>query len=272
MLGRRNASVMLLCAGLAGVACGFFSRGDEPTLMFLSVGQGDCVVLRSEGRTMVIDSGPNETVAERAILPKLRQMGVDRIDLLLVSHPDTDHTGGLRVLQPRADRVLMSSAFRDHPQIMENMGELGKVTWLQRETHVRVGDCRVLIKPPQLELGEGDNEGSPLVRVEHGASSALLFGDAGLDTENEMLNLGRRWQSDILQAGHHGSAGSTGTPWLAAVQPRYVVISCGRKNLYGHPSPRALERIQQSGAQTLLTAEDGDVTFRLQASGPELQR
>lgn len=247
----------------------------SPTVTFLSVGQGDCIVLKRPGLTAMIDTGPSDAVANRAILPKLRKMGIDSIDLLVITHPDLDHVGGYAVLARKIPigRVVISREFQAHPELLTILrsAPAKPIEWLSQPTGISCGNTLLRITPPRLDPGEDDNQGSLIVRIDHQASSVLLCGDIGANTEAE-VSTSARWDCDILQAGHHGSKTSTSSLWLSLTRPRYVVMSCGRNNSYGHPSPETLRRVEHFGAKAITTAHSGDISFRLEADKPELAR
>jgi beta-lactamase superfamily II metal-dependent hydrolase len=109
------------------------------------------------------------------------------------------------------------------------------------------------------------NNNSIVLRLEVGGSRVLLSGDAEAEAEAALADQDVR--ADVLKVGHHGSAFSTGDAWLDRVQPRLAVISCGRHNSFGHPSPVTLERLRRHGVRTYRTDRDGAVTLELRPEG-----
>lgn len=244
----------------------------EPTrITFLSVGQGDCAVVQAGGRTVLIDAGPktpNFDAGERMILPKLREMGVERIDLILLSHPDMDHIGGMASLlraHPEA-RVGMSSCFRSNVEMLSHLGELrvgvDRIDWLGSENVGSVGPLSFRLVCPPFSGGGETNDGSMFVRVGSGRAWAVFSGDAPQAVESLVSRWGD-WPAEVMKAGHHGSRTSSGTQWLRSVRPEWVVISCGRDNSYGHPHRETLDRIAVVGARVARTDREGDIAFEL---------
>lgn len=240
-------------------------------LTFFSVGQGDCVLLQHAGVNVLYDCGSaSETfdAGARIVVPKLRQAGVARVDLLFVSHPDTDHVGGLagiRRMMP-VGRVVAPQSFRRHREMSAWLSYAGirdsEVIWLPQGSSVSIGEMRIdAAARPWIE-GEQDNEGSLCLRIQLGKARAVLTGDAGI--ESELLLAGRGdWSAQVLKAGHHGSATATGEEWLKEVTPEWVVFSCGRDNAFGHPSRDALDRVKKAGARIARTDLEGDVAFEV---------
>jgi competence protein ComEC len=119
------------------------------------------------------------------------------------------------------------------------------------------------------DLGD-DNDGSMFVRLEGRGLSAVFTGDASAEAEERMLRKGGNWAAHILKAGHHGSRFSSCDAWLAAVNPSVAIISCGRNNVYGHPSPDTLARIERHGIGIHRTDREGTLTFDLTTDVPRL--
>lgn len=275
---RRRSYVAPIAIGIAALAGGFgaLPRREEPTrLTFLSVGQGDCTVFQTGGHTILIDAGPNtrgSDAGKRIVLPDLRKMGIDSIDLILLSHPDLDHIGGLGALLKgvRVGKVGVSSWFRKDEEFRANLAAMGcgedRLVWLGNEQEARVGAFTLEVACPEWHEGEDDNDGSEFVRIGSGAASAVFTGDASAMTE-ERMSVGRDWSAQLLHAGHHGSYTASGDAWLKAVHPQWAIISCGRNNSYGHPHPSVLRRLQQQGIRVARTDQEGDIAFELGPSG-----
>lgn len=265
--------------GLAGAAVGLLLlailvlRSGAPTtrLTFLAVGQGDCAVFQHAGATVLIDAGPiTETfdAGERIVAPELGRLGVETIDLVLLSHPDSDHVGGLPALARRfpIGRVVIPAVFREHPEMLRVLKEAriepDRVSWLESRLALAVGHytLRLDAPPPGTPL-EDDNDGSMFVHLGGDGSSALFTGDAGFEGELRMLRRSGGWAAQVLKAGHHGSRNSTGMSLLRAATPRFAVFSCGRTNRYGHPSEATLRRVEAFSAVVVRTDREGSVTF-----------
>lgn len=258
---------LISAAALAGGAAGWFWPRSGPTLTFLSVGQGSCAVLQAGGRTILFDAGPkNEFVdgGERFVLPKLRGLRVSRVDAVVISHPDLDHTGGLSALVKAYPdvRILANAGYAEEPKLPAMLRELhvpkDRIGWLPPYARLSVGDLRVDLASPPVVSKADDNDGSVLARLSGGA---YIGGDAPSAVERAYED----WVGSVsvMAADHHGSLTSGDVSFLAIAHPRWIVISVGRNNRYGHPNPEAVQRYEATGAKILRTDREGDVSFEL---------
>lgn len=270
MLGRFNSVVVWIASLTAGAGLSAALPDESASdVTFLSVGQGDCTVIRHRGATILVDAGPRTErfdAGARLVAPKLRKMGIDRIDLLFLTHPDADHIGGLpgisRLIEVKC--VATPAHFRGDPELLAALSEAevedSSVIWLTGRARVMVDTMSLSTSVPNMEPGADGNEGSLFVKASCGGGSVVLTGDADIETELRQLGVDN-WSCDVLKAGHHGSGGSTGEPWLMETQPEAVIVSCGRENSYGHPAAEVLNRISRCGAAVSRTDIEGDIRF-----------
>jgi len=265
----------MILLGMAGLAAGFLWGLLEPRptrLAFLAVGQGDCAVFQNAGTTILIDAAPaNEDwdAGECLAVPELRRLGVDRVDLLLVTHPDSDHIGGSGGIA-RAfpiGAIGTPRRFAERPEIAKLKDEVGA----PRLIPLSDGD-RIEIGGFQLEVAVSealpeDNAGSLMLRIRGGACAAVLTGDAPIDAEGVAERRFGGVPVQVLKAGHHGSRSSTGERLLRVLRPTWVVFSVGRNNPYGHPSPETLRRVEAAGARVWRTDRQGSAVFEASPSG-----
>lgn len=267
----RNAAIGV---GAVVLGVGWLSFGrEEPTrLTFLAVGQGDCAVFQHQGRTLLVDAGPASPdrfdAGRQIVLPRLRSLGVSRVDLLLLTHPDLDHVGGAGAILsafPRS-QVAVSESFRTNPEMQAHFRqwrlEEWRVVWLPSEAQMVVGDVRIRLHSPKLAPGQDANAGSTFLRLSTGRAAAVLTGDAPRQAEREALRV-EDWSAQILKAGHHGSRTSSDETFLRAVRPDWMVISCGRDNPYGHPAREVLELANRAKVKVARTDRQGDLSFEL---------
>ncbi|HTQ10904.1 MAG TPA: MBL fold metallo-hydrolase [Fimbriimonadaceae bacterium] len=275
---------LLLAASATAGAIAAWPDWNQPTrLTFLAVGQGDCIVFQTRGHTVLIDVGPKRKgpagsapfdAGQRIVIPDLRRMGIDSVDLILLSHPDMDHIGGLGAILKGmpVGRVLVSSGFEHFQPMVDRLAEAGcgpdKTVWLGPDQSAKVGDFGVEIVCPPWRDPEPDNDGSEFVRIAGDGASAVFTGDGSQAEEAEMMP-GRDWSAQVLKLGHHGSSHSSGEPFLEAVHPTWAVVSCGRDNEYGFPKRDVLDRVQALGVKIARTDRDGDVVFELGPHGWE---
>ena len=227
----------------------------------LDVGQGTSVLLWQGDRALLYDTGGGDpggsTIAGSVVLPYLRHIGLRRLDTLVLSHPDTDHSAGAGTLLTNlpVGRVLYSSGAA--PRRDARRCRAG-AAWRWP------GGATLQFMAPAAEDHLPSNEGSCVLRVEYAGHSLLLPGDIGADRERELLRYwGPALGSDWLLAGHHGSDTSSSRSWLKTVRPRYALFSHGYRNRFGHPHPRVIARYRESGVQLLQTATRGALEITL---------
>ena len=237
-------------------------------IRFLDVGQGDAVLLRSEGRTALIDAGPSDDIVRR-----LRTLGVDTIDLLVASHNHADHIGG-------ADAVLDSfpvrfyldnhvpATTRIQQRVLERVDEKGVGYLAPSSRRVALGSASlVVIPPPEHPAGDGQNNRSVGILVEQGVFLALFTGDSEVEEINAMLSRDSLPDVALLKAAHHGSRNGVSPAWLARTRPEVVVISAGAGNPYRHPHTSALRYYCASRRRVFRTDRNGEVTVTVAADG-----
>lgn len=242
----------------------------------LDIGQGDALWLEfPDGKVALVDGGGypggKPDVAERVLLPWIRAHGVRELDLMILSHPDRDHMLGLfGVLEAIAVRELWHTA-----QPTEHSRELARLLELARQRGVRVRGAAELcgsdhdfgarvsvLAPCGAAVDLGRNDASLVLRVDHGAHSALLTGDIELPGEASLVAAAPdRLRSTLLKVGHHGSDTSSSRELLARVQPELAFISVGARNSFGHPKRDVLERLEGMGTQIFRTDRQGSLTF-----------
>jgi len=255
--------------GATAAAAAVADTASQLELRFLDVGQGDAVLVRASGRAVLVDAGPSDRVVAR-----LRELGVEKLDLLLASHNHSDHIGGM-------DAVLDSLPVRNyldngHPagtdiqkRILRRLEEKS-VTYLEATPRtVSLGDTRLRIVPsPVRERGDEQNDRSVVVIVERGRFRALLSGDSEEPEIRALLAPGTDLPDvDVLKAAHHGSHNGVTREWLARLRPEVVVISAGKANNYGHPHREALQLYCTEGRQVLRTDLHGEVVVEVSAGG-----
>ncbi|MDD3242436.1 MAG: MBL fold metallo-hydrolase [Eubacteriales bacterium] len=237
--------------------------------VFLDVGQGACVILTSRGQTVLIDAG--ESDQDETVLNALKEMGVQKLDLVIGTHIHSDHVGSLPSIltQMNADRVLMPQVGRD-TTLFSQIEYAGSVQNLAIETpqqgeSIQLGDMKLT-----LHFSDEDkdlNESSIVTTVEAPGVTLLLTGDAGKSTESQLIAAGCLPEVDIMQVGHHGSSGSTGKALLETVSPTYAVIQVGAGNSYGHPTASTLKSLYDFGIRVLRNDECGNIYVDVDGAG-----
>jgi beta-lactamase superfamily II metal-dependent hydrolase len=251
--------------------------GDVLTVAFLDIGQGDAILIRSPGgMTMLIDGGNSDKDGREVILPKLREWGADRLDVMVATHPDADHIGGLPFVLENFEVGSVALTGQLHStQVYERF--LTDIRDRQVSAiPVRTGtsipfDSAVTVEvlgPDDRFVQDEDeaNDASIVIRLTYGQASFMLTGDAEDAEETAILAGGADLRSAVLKVGHHGSRSSTGEAFLSAVDPQIGVISAGEDNRYGHPHQDVLDRLSQHGVTVYRTDLSGTITITTDGS------
>jgi competence protein ComEC len=190
---------------------------------------------------------------------------IGRLDLVVLSHPHADHTGGFDLLSRRTaiERVWINGDRRDALPVLSRHA-VSTVT----STVVSIGGARFEVLHARPDAPRV-NDGSIVLRISYGKRSLLLAGDAESAAETALLD--RPLASDVLIVGHHGSNTSSSEAFLAAVRPSSAIIPVGRDNSFHHPHPAVLARLHQAGAQVFRTDRDGAVEVRTDGSSLEVR-
>lgn len=257
--------VVLVCVLLLG------SGRNQLEMVFLDVGQGDCICIRMpDGTTMVVDGGSTseEQVGEYRILPCLTWAGIDRIDYLVITHLDEDHTNGLMELLQSGFSVkyLLVSEITTKWDRVELIREIScgngvKVVMIGENDRIKCGNVEIdCIAPAKTLQPDSENEASVVLELTYRNFSCLLTGDVEGEGEQMVEDYVReRPAYTLLKVAHHGSKYSTSEAFLTAVDPKTAVISCGQDNSYGHPHAELLDRLETAGCEIFCTADCGAV-------------
>ena len=258
-------------------------EGGKLEITAIDVGQGDSLLVVSpEGRTMLIDGGGSIgpvhsefDFGEDVVAPYLWSRGLDRLDVIALTHAHGDHIGGLpRIIQDFHPAELWVG-INPETTALSHLYEIANENHVAIRRHV-AGDAldwsgtniRVLSPPADWQPTERrNNDASLALLVGYGDTRALLAGD--LEKKMERFVASESPRADLLKVAHHGSATSTTPELLAAVHPRFAVISAGYQNSFGHPRQVVLDRLQAAEVRTYRTDLQGAVTFLLDGKSVE---
>ena len=227
---------------------------------YLNVGQGDCTIIQTEGHNAMIDAGNNHEGKD--VVDYLNQQGIDKLDYLILTHPDADHIGGGDdVLEKiEVEQVIMPDVANDTMTYEEVMDDIEKENVPVEHPKVGeefgFGDATFTVLCPETDLVSSDdtNDASVGIKLVHGENSFVMCGDASEKSESAMVKrFGSALECDVLKCGHHGSRTSTSEVFLKATNPTWAVISCGVDNSYGHPHQETLERLNNDDVQVYRT-------------------
>jgi len=232
---------------------------------FIDVGQGDSIFIQSPtGETMLIDAGVPQM--GNRVVNYLKNLGIKKIDILVGTHPHEDHIGGMDYV---IDNFDIGKFYM--PKVTTNTKTFEYVLNAAKNKGLKIDVAKAGVS---LDLGseasakmiapngtkyDDLNEYSAVIKLTYGDTSFLFTGDAGAESEKEMINQGYDLKSDVLKIGHHGSYTSTTTAFLNAVDPEYAVISSGKGNDYGHPHSVTLKKLKVRNIPVYRTDECGTI-------------
>ena len=258
-------------------------------ITFLDVGQGDSILIEAGADRYLIDAGSSQVthVWTDRIEPALKSLGIGRLNAVFLTHGDHDHISGIEEYLGAACRrldgrdasgvtvpLLVTSACAGEDDGLRQLAALAAakdipVRSIDRGAVVRAGDGTLTcLYPGAGESTHDANQDSLVLLGRFWGFSILFTGD--LEKEGEMRLIrqsggtsgGAGVNVDILKAGHHGSANATSQALLELFSPKAAVISCGRKNVYGHPAAEVLQRLAAAGCKTLRTDTQGSVILQ----------
>ena len=237
------------------------------SVTFIDVGQGDSILVRCGGSSLLIDAGEDENTAAEY----LEYNKVDRLDMVIATHPHSDHIGGMphiindigaeMIIVPRISENMVP-ATRVYEKFLTAVRDSGgKLTAAKAGKVYALGEASVTILYPFEDTQANDlNDWSVCARVDYGNISWLFTGDLSEPGERALLESGADIDVTAYKAGHHGSNTSSSKEFLERVTPRLCIISCGGSNSYGHPSKETLERFSIYTDNVLRTDLSGNIT------------
>jgi competence protein ComEC len=281
---RRGLAIAICVALLLGqIGWKLLNRGGELQVTFLDVGQGDAIFLElADGKSILVDGGgtfdDRFDIGEQVVAPYLWYRWIRRVDVVALSHPQFDHTEGLRaVLENFLVGEVWESGFPSYDSTY---------LWLQNFVRERQIPLRRITRGDRIALGRGvvvtvlhpprpffiprkgrlttmSNNNSLVLHIDHQGLRLLLTGDIEEEGEASVLDAGLMVEADLLKVPHHGSRGSSSASFLREVRPRWAVIQAGDRNPFGHPHHETLARYAAQGVEVFRTERDGAVTFAL---------
>lgn len=245
-------------------------RESNLKVVFLDVGQGDAtLIMTPHGRTVLIDAGKYPGLGT-ALSDHMSWSDRD-LDIVIATHPDLDHIGGLdSVFQEYDVDTFLHSGYVEDSLVYRNL------TADISETNTRIATAQAgqsfelepglyldILSPYSNIAFEEKNEHSVIVRLSYGGHQFLLTGDASVHNEQQLMDVYgvEALESDVLKIGHHGSQTSSAEAFLDMVSPSYGVISAGCDNSFGHPHQAVLNRLFSRSIEILETCKEGDIVF-----------
>lgn len=247
------------------------------TVAFLDVGQGDAIYIEApNGNQVLIDGGPGRQV--------LRELGqvmpfYDRsLDVVLVTHPDQDHVGGLPAVLERMDvgnivtteNTSKTGAYGAFEEAIQNEHASRILARAGERIILDDGVVLEILFPDRNAYGWETNTSSIVARLTYGERSFLFTGDSPIAIERQLIHMyGGGMHTSVLKLGHHGSRTSSSREYLSAVDPEYAIISASLNNKYGHPHKEVTALLQELKIPEIRTAKSGTIIFK--TDGTELR-
>ncbi|EJU24513.1 metallo-beta-lactamase domain protein [Peptoanaerobacter stomatis] len=235
---------------------------------FIDVGQGDStLIITPDKKTVLIDAGDEQHSSRTT--GYIKSQGIDKLDLVIATHPDADHIGGMDKVIKNFDIGMFSMPLvsKDTKQYKEIKKELKNKKLKNKPLYTGDGlsigkDVKLQILSPQKNKTYSDtNEYSIVARLLYKEVSFLFMADATMENEIAIINDFDDIRADVLKLGHHGSSTSTSDYFLGKVNPSIGVISCGKNNKYGHPHKEVMNLLEKYNIMIFRTDEQGSIVL-----------
>ena len=263
LISSNRRPVILSCCACVGLCIALIVSWTEPTLSdvrftVLDVGQGQCLLFQTEGRSILVDcGGSSDTEAADLAAETLLSQGIAKLDCMILTHFDQDHAGGAAHFLSRMETDLLILPNQYH---QPGVYAAAQIVYASQDLTLDLGTGILQIYTPRFP--GNSNEMSLCILFDTEKCDILVTGDRDGFGERSLLRHGDIPDVDILVAGHHGSKNSTCAELLSAVRPELVCISVGADNSYGHPAQETLQRLHDYGCTVYRTDQHGTITIR----------
>lgn len=246
-----------------------FSNKDKLVISFIDVGQGDSILISSPfGQNILLDGGPESNF--RHSLDQLLPYWNKEIDLIILTHPDSDHLNGLIDIlawQYQNSLLILENPFssKQYPKnwyLWQAMKKHKPIYSPTTNEKLQLGNNLSLIFFSPPEDPDNDNNNSLITKLVYKNFSALFTGDAEQQEGKTLLNSSLNLKSTLLKVSHHGSKNGTTPNFLKAVAPSLAVISAGKNNYYGHPHPELIKLLEENNIQIYRTDQNGTIEIK----------
>jgi Predicted hydrolase (metallo-beta-lactamase superfamily) len=233
---------------------------------YIDVGQGDSILVQVNGKTLLIDAGPNDSTDK--LMSYLNKQNIKKLDFIVATHPHEDHIGAM-------DTVIKKYNIGEFyaPKKMTTTKTFENMITALKSKNIKINTAAAGVS---LDLGknvkcemiapngkdyENLNNYSAVIKITYGNSKFLFMGDTEKLSEKEILNKNYDISCDVLKLGHHGSSSSSSKAFLDKTAPKIAIVSCGKNNDYGHPHKETLEEMKKRNVQVYRTDIDGSIVL-----------
>lgn len=260
-------SILLLVIYVNGCA-----REKLFSVHIIDVGQGDSIFIHTlEDKRILIDAGDEE--AEHTVYSYLKRRGVKKIDVLIATHPDTDHIGSMDYIidKFKISHFYMPDAKTDSEafyNLLDSCKEKNlKIEYLTKGDRLKIDSSTTMEFLSPSTITDKNNLNSIVSLLNYKGYEFLFTGDAEKENESEILSSCNLPDIEFLKAGHHGSSSSSTDEFIEKLKPEAVAISCGYNNDYGHPHRSVLDTFRENGAVVYRTDKNGSLVFYCDKNG-----
>lgn len=238
----------------------------------IDVGQGDSIFIQTlEDKCILIDAGDEE--AEHTVYSYLKRRGVKKIDVLIATHPDTDHIGSMDYIidKFKISHFYMPDAKTDSEafyNLLDSCRDKNlKIEYLTKGDVLKIDSSTTMEILSPSTITDKNNLNSIVSLLNYKGYEFLFTGDAEKENESEILSSCNLPDIEFLKAGHHGSSSSSTDEFIAKLKPEAVAISCGYNNDYGHPHRSVLDTFRENGSVVYRTDKNGTLVFYCDENG-----
>lgn len=243
-------------------------------IIFIDVGQGDSILVHSNNKSLLIDTGGkitykkeeweertnNNSLSDNTVIPLLKSLGIRRLDYLILTHGDYDHMGeAINIVDTiKVDEVILNNdAYNELELEFIKVLEKKRIPYYQNMKELNMSNNKLFFL--NNEVYDNENDSSHVIYIDFKKIKLLLMGDAGVEVEKDILEKYELDDIDILKVGHHGSKTSSSKEFIDIINPKYSVISVGKNNRFGHPNHEVLNNLNNS--KIYRTDQNGSITF-----------
>jgi len=245
---------------------GFDAEAEHLAVHIIDVGNADSVLVTNEGQNMLIDAGENKNAGK--IIEYLKEQGVEKIDIVIATHPHADHIGGMKKVIEAFDVgiILMapmpegseptSATYKNLLEAIKNKGL--KITKATVGGKYMLGNAEIELIGPQGDYKDPNNQ-SIVMKLTYGETKFLFMGDAEAKAESAILAANTNISANFIKIGHHGSKSSSQEKFIEKVKPDIAVMTCGEGNSYGHPSKETVDLLEKMNIKYYRSDLNGNI-------------